>query len=286
MNPDAASVDRHVVIVTAAGSFTAAGERLTGPVDAVDKLEKLIDWAHQRGGLQPLRDAAEDADPEPARVWLVGGACGAAGRLRGRGGRGGDRADRSGVGAAGHTRMGTACQAHDGPDADAQSRRTTTFRRDPRRAAALAGRRLSLGGRGSGSTRTPATPVVCRGGHAARRERCRLGRGPQRPHHARPRRASRRRRVDTRGAARLGAAGGADSARVVRVGGRGGTGVRAVRRTGMPSTTMPTAGLGRDAEEVVGAKKIIAENRRLAVFGFFALIGVAYLVNQYFRFGS
>jgi hypothetical protein len=77
MNRDAASVDRHVVIVTAAGSFTAAGERLTGPVDAVDKLEKLIDWAHQRGGLQPMRDAAEDADPEPARVWLVGGACGA-----------------------------------------------------------------------------------------------------------------------------------------------------------------------------------------------------------------
>ena len=56
MNPDAGSVDRHVVIVTAAGSFTAAGERLTGPVDAVDKLEKLIDWAHQRGGLQPLPD--------------------------------------------------------------------------------------------------------------------------------------------------------------------------------------------------------------------------------------
>ena len=77
MNPGAASVDLHVVIVTAAGSFTAAGERLTGPVDTVDKLEKLIDWAHQRGGLQPLRDAAEDVDPEPARVWLVGGACGA-----------------------------------------------------------------------------------------------------------------------------------------------------------------------------------------------------------------
>src|SRR4051794_1923182 len=76
MNRDAASVDRHVVIVTAAGSFTAAGERLTGPVDAVDKLEKLIDWAHQRGGLQPVRDAAEDVDPEPARVWVVGGGCG------------------------------------------------------------------------------------------------------------------------------------------------------------------------------------------------------------------
>jgi hypothetical protein len=45
MNPDAGSVDRHVVIVTAAGSFTVAGERLTGPVDAVDKLEKLISWS-------------------------------------------------------------------------------------------------------------------------------------------------------------------------------------------------------------------------------------------------
>ena len=50
MSAGEASVDLHVVIVTAAGSFTAAGERLTGPVDAVDKLEKLIQWAHQRGG--------------------------------------------------------------------------------------------------------------------------------------------------------------------------------------------------------------------------------------------
>ena len=31
-------VDRHVVIVSAAGSFTVSGERLTGPVDSVDKL--------------------------------------------------------------------------------------------------------------------------------------------------------------------------------------------------------------------------------------------------------
>ena len=72
MSPDAAPVDRHVVIVTAAGAFNAAGEGLTGPVDAVDKLEKLIDWAHQRGGLQPL---VGDGGTEPARVWLVGGAC-------------------------------------------------------------------------------------------------------------------------------------------------------------------------------------------------------------------
>ena len=75
MNAPAVSVDRHVVIVNAAGSFTAAGERLTGRVDAVDKLEKLIEWAHQRGGLQPVRAAGEGADVEPARVWVVGGAC-------------------------------------------------------------------------------------------------------------------------------------------------------------------------------------------------------------------
>ena len=35
------AVDRHVVIVTVAGSFTPAGERLTGPVTGVDKLETL-----------------------------------------------------------------------------------------------------------------------------------------------------------------------------------------------------------------------------------------------------
>ena len=108
MNPGAASVDLHVVSVTAAGSFTAAGERLTGPVDTVDKLEKLIDWAHQRGGLQALREAAEDVEPEPARVWLVGGACGLLVGSAAAADVGGDRADRSGVGAACHTRVGTA----------------------------------------------------------------------------------------------------------------------------------------------------------------------------------
>ena len=108
MSPDAGSVDRHVVIVTAAGSFTVAGERLTGPVDAVDKFEKLIDWAHQRGGLQALREAAEDVEPEPARVWLVGGACGLLVGSAAAADVGGDRADRSGVGAACHTRVGTA----------------------------------------------------------------------------------------------------------------------------------------------------------------------------------
>jgi hypothetical protein len=47
------AVDRRVVIVTAAGSFTPGGERLTGPVGSVGKLEKLIEWAHNRGLLRP-----------------------------------------------------------------------------------------------------------------------------------------------------------------------------------------------------------------------------------------
>lgn len=69
-----AGVERHVVIITTAGSFNVRGDRLTGPVDAVDKLEKLIDWAHQRGGLRPVPVDGE-GEPEPARIWLLGEAC-------------------------------------------------------------------------------------------------------------------------------------------------------------------------------------------------------------------
>ena len=75
------AVDRHVVIVTAAGSFTPAGERLTGPVTSVDKLETLIEWAHGRGLLQPFPvvgaagPAGADDAADPARVWVVGAAC-------------------------------------------------------------------------------------------------------------------------------------------------------------------------------------------------------------------
>ena len=112
MSPDAAPVDRHVVIVTAAGSFNAAGERLTGPVDAVDKLEKLIDWAHQRGGLQPL--PVGDGDTEPARVWLVGGACSLLVGSPAAANAAVTEQTRTGAGAAGHPRVGTARQADDG----------------------------------------------------------------------------------------------------------------------------------------------------------------------------
>ena len=69
-------VDRHVVIVSAAGSFTAAGDRLTGPVNCVDRLEKLIEWAHTRGLLAPIpAGAGVDDGCDPARVWLVGSGC-------------------------------------------------------------------------------------------------------------------------------------------------------------------------------------------------------------------
>lgn len=67
-------VDRHVVIVTGAGAFTVGGDVLTGPVDSIDKLEKLIEWAHgSRGLLQPV--PAGDADADPARIWVVGAGC-------------------------------------------------------------------------------------------------------------------------------------------------------------------------------------------------------------------
>ncbi len=73
MNP-ATDVDRHVIIVTAEGSFTTAGDQLTGPVDTAAKLEKLIDWAVRRGGLQPIPDDS-DGSAEPARIWLIGAGC-------------------------------------------------------------------------------------------------------------------------------------------------------------------------------------------------------------------
>lgn len=67
-------VERHVVIVTGAGAFTVGGDVLTGPVDSIDKLEKLIEWAHDsRGLLQSI--PAGDGDADPARIWVVGAGC-------------------------------------------------------------------------------------------------------------------------------------------------------------------------------------------------------------------
>lgn len=71
----AAAIGRHVLIVTAAGSFTVGGRLLTGPVDTVGKLGKLILWTHrQHGGLQPIPGCGDE--PLPARVWVTGTAVG------------------------------------------------------------------------------------------------------------------------------------------------------------------------------------------------------------------
>ena len=61
------------VILSGDGSFSPTGERLTGPVDSVDKLEKLIDWARKHGLLPPLQLAGfNEGDSVPARIWVVG----------------------------------------------------------------------------------------------------------------------------------------------------------------------------------------------------------------------
>ncbi|NMM91277.1 hypothetical protein B2J88_44430, partial [Rhodococcus sp. SRB_17] len=43
--PAGESADGHAIIVTAAGTYTPSGQVLTGPVDSVEKLDKLIRWA-------------------------------------------------------------------------------------------------------------------------------------------------------------------------------------------------------------------------------------------------
>jgi DNA-directed RNA polymerase specialized sigma24 family protein len=65
------SLDGHVVVVTAEGSFTPSGRRLTGPVSDAEKLHTLIGWAAGRGLLQPL-STADDRESVPGRVWVVG----------------------------------------------------------------------------------------------------------------------------------------------------------------------------------------------------------------------
>ena len=58
--PASESADGHAVIVTAAGTYTPSGHTLTGPVDSIEKLDKLIRWAT----LAPLGS--------PAQIWIVG----------------------------------------------------------------------------------------------------------------------------------------------------------------------------------------------------------------------
>ncbi|RYF54703.1 MAG: hypothetical protein EOO27_23015, partial [Comamonadaceae bacterium] len=66
--PVGVEADEHALIVTAAGTYTPSGRELTGPVDSVEKLDKLVRWA----ALKPLG--------APPQVWIVGqGACEALG---------------------------------------------------------------------------------------------------------------------------------------------------------------------------------------------------------------
>ncbi|MGB7234866.1 MAG: hypothetical protein WBD41_02695 [Rhodococcus sp. (in: high G+C Gram-positive bacteria)] len=58
--PVLTDADGHAIIVTAAGTHSPSGQRLTGSVDSVDNLEKLIAWA----GLTPHGLTAQ--------VWFVG----------------------------------------------------------------------------------------------------------------------------------------------------------------------------------------------------------------------
>ena len=58
--PAGEAADGHAVIVTAAGTYTPSGHTLTGPVDSIEKLDKLIRWAT----LTPLG--------APAQIWIVG----------------------------------------------------------------------------------------------------------------------------------------------------------------------------------------------------------------------
>jgi hypothetical protein len=58
--PASESADGHAIIVTAAGTYAPSGHTLTGPVDSIEKLDKLIRWAT----LTPLG--------APAQIWIVG----------------------------------------------------------------------------------------------------------------------------------------------------------------------------------------------------------------------
>lgn len=68
--------DRHIVIATATATFLPSGAKLTGPVDSVDKLEKLLLWVRSRGGLQPRANTATAGEglADPAQLWLIGAA--------------------------------------------------------------------------------------------------------------------------------------------------------------------------------------------------------------------
>ncbi|WP_213578495.1 hypothetical protein [Rhodococcus sp. USK13] len=58
--PVGEDADGHALIVTATGTYTPSGQKLAGPVNSIEKLDKLIRWA----SLTPLGT--------PAQIWVVG----------------------------------------------------------------------------------------------------------------------------------------------------------------------------------------------------------------------
>ncbi|SIJ20462.1 Uncharacterised protein [Mycobacteroides abscessus subsp. abscessus] len=68
-----AALDRYVLIAASSGTFTPSGASLAGPVDCIDKLEKLIGWASSRGYLQCTARTGQ-SPAAAARIWVVGAA--------------------------------------------------------------------------------------------------------------------------------------------------------------------------------------------------------------------
>lgn len=63
--PASESADGHAVIVTAAGTYTPSGHTLTGPVDSIEKLDKLIRW--QRSPRWAHRHRSGSSESKPAK---------------------------------------------------------------------------------------------------------------------------------------------------------------------------------------------------------------------------
>ncbi|MFD6356667.1 hypothetical protein [Nocardia tengchongensis] len=63
--PSAVAADGHAILVTGTGSMAPSGTALTGPVDSLDKLAKLLEWAWNTAKLTP-------AAGQIPQVWIIG----------------------------------------------------------------------------------------------------------------------------------------------------------------------------------------------------------------------
>ena len=69
----AAAADGRAVVVTAAGSRAPSGRALTGPVDSIDKIAVLAEWAWKHGALAPLSQSGDRSDGQLVpQIWFVG----------------------------------------------------------------------------------------------------------------------------------------------------------------------------------------------------------------------